>query len=117
MTAIDFQHRQERAGNRMAFYERMNRVKYDTKEEAEEVLRIIKLRKGLPTLEEKVAVYEQLLHDIQLNAEVTMNDDQVRKLIGNICRWSYAHRSGNGELSEIEQDLRIAAAFRRLLDR
>ena len=67
-----------------------------------------------PTLKEKVKVYEQLLHNIQLNAEVAMNNENVRKLIGNICRWSYAHRVGNGELSEKEQDEVINTAFYKL---
>jgi len=64
-----------------------------------------------PTLREKVEVYEQLLHDIQLHAEVTMRPDAVRALVGKICGWSYAHRSGNGELSEKEQQVRIDHAF------
>ena len=75
------------------------------------------LHPGWPTTQEKVAVYESLLHDIQLNAEVTMNGDNVRKLISNICSWSYAHRSGNGELTEEEQQERINYAFRKLRDR
>ena len=70
-----------------------------------------------PTLREKVKMYEQLLHDIQLNAEVTMNGDNMRALIGNICSWSYAHRAGNGELSEREQQDRINAAFYKLRNR
>ena len=66
------------------------------------------------TLKEKVKVYEQLLHNIQLNAEVVMNNDNVRQLISNICRWSYSHRVGNGELSEQEQDEVINKAFYKL---
>lgn len=69
----------------------------------------------LEILRHKVATYENLLHSIQLNAEVTMNDKRLRQLIGNICNWSYAHRSGNGELSECEKNERIAKAFDKLL--
>jgi len=69
----------------------------------------------LAELREKVQVYEQLLHRIQTNAEVVMDHEAVGDLITNICRWSYAHRSGNGENSEAEQDAIIRSAFDRLL--
>ncbi len=67
-------------------------------------------------LREKVNVYEQLLHKIQMNAEVIMDHEVVGDLITNICRWSYSHRCGNGELSEAEQDAIIRRAFDKLLD-
>ena len=69
----------------------------------------------LAELREKVQVYEKLLHRIQTNAEVVMDHEVVGDLITNICRWSYAHRSGNGENSEAEQDAIIRSAFDRLL--
>lgn len=69
----------------------------------------------LAELREKVQVYEQLLHRIQMNAEVVMDHEVVGDLITNICRWSYAHRCGNGENSEAEQDAIIRSAFDRLL--
>lgn len=72
---------------------------------------------NLPTTADKVKVYEQLLHDIQLFAEVTMDGEKVRQLIGNICRWSYAHRAGNGENSEEEQLEQINKAFEKLRNR
>jgi len=65
---------------------------------------------------EKVEKYESLLHRIQLYSSVTMDRDKVGKLIRNIDRWSYAHRVGNGELSEEEQDEVIRKAFDKLLD-
>jgi hypothetical protein len=49
-----------------------------------------------------------------MNADVVMNPGKVEKLIKGICDWSYAHRSGNGELSEQEQDERIALALNTL---
>lgn len=64
-----------------------------------------------PTLKEKVEVYEQLLHDIQLHAEVTMDSVSVRLLIAKICNWSYTHRAGNGENSEAVQNKMINKAF------
>ena len=66
---------------------------------------------------EKVQVYEELLHRVQLYAEVTMNTQGINKLIDNICRWSYAHRAGNGSLSEEEIQERIDNAFTKLLER
>lgn len=66
-----------------------------------------------PTLKEKVAVYESLLHNIQMNAEVNMNEAAIKELIRRVCAWSYAHRSGNGELSEKQQQERIDHAFWR----
>lgn len=69
----------------------------------------------LLVLREKVQVYEQLLHKMQLNAEVVMDHEVVGDLIRNICSWSYAHRRGNGEYSEAEQDAIVRHAFDRLL--
>ena len=70
-------------------------------------------QKELEKLREKVLVYEALLHKIQLHAEVTMNPDAVKKLIGNICNWSRAHRSGEG-LDDEDRDALIEHEFYRL---
>ena len=67
-----------------------------------------------PTLKEKVEVYEQLLHDLQLNYEVTMNGDKVKELLNKIAAWSYSHRAGNGEGGDKEQQERINRAFNNL---
>jgi hypothetical protein len=113
---------------------RMSLEYFDTKEEAEEELRYCyqmrvdeleddlsaaekRAYPDLPTTAEKLQMYEQLLHDIQLFAEVTMDNDKIVKLIRNICSWSYAHRVGNGEYSEEEQDAIVAKAFKKLRDR
>lgn len=66
------------------------------------------------TQKEKIAKYEELLHKIQMHAQVTCNPDAVRQLVGNICSWSYAHRSG--ELTSTEQQKRIDAAFEKLTE-
>jgi hypothetical protein len=70
----------------------------------------------MPTQSEKIQKYEQLLHKIQLFASVTMDAKQLNQLIGNICQWSYAHRQGNGALSEREQKKIIKAAFDKLTE-
>lgn len=61
-----------------------------------------------------ISKYENFLHLLQLHAEVTMNPSKVKKLISNACEWSYAHRCGNGELSEKEINKRIKKAFEKL---
>lgn len=68
-----------------------------------------------PTLKEKVAMYERFLN--ALNIGVTcVNNDMVRELVMNADRWSYAHRVGNGEPSDREQQRMINEAFWRLCD-
>lgn len=68
-----------------------------------------------PTLREKVQHYETFLH--LLNAGVTaQNDAMVRKLVSNADNWSYAHRVGNGEISEKKQDQIITRSFWRLCE-
>lgn len=68
----------------------------------------------MPTMKQKIQKYESLLHSIQMHAQVTMNHDRVAVLIDQICAWSYAHRSGNGEITDKEQQARIDKAFNRL---
>ena len=68
-----------------------------------------------PTLKEKVRQYELFLHTLQMHAEITMDNDKIISLIGNACRWSRAHRVGNGELSDKQQKAEINKAFRILL--
>jgi len=66
------------------------------------------------TLEEKVRMYESFLHQLQLHAEVALDAKVVKQLIGNACSWSYAHRVGNGELSDDEQQIIIDRNFDKL---
>ena len=72
--------------------------------------------KIIKQLKEKCYMYEGFLHDINLYAEVVMDEIAVRNLIDNACNWSYAHRVGNGEYSEEEQDEIIRAKFLKLRD-
>lgn len=64
-----------------------------------------------PLLKEKIRVYEGLLHDIQFHREVTMNHAAVVALLDKIGGWSNAHRRGNGEYNEKEQQAIVDAAF------
>lgn len=70
-----------------------------------------------PTQKEKIAVYEQLLHDIQFHRDVTLNDRAVSDLLEKIGNWSYSHRRGNGEYNEREQQAIVDAAFWKLGER
>lgn len=65
----------------------------------------------LRILREKVSVYESLLHNIQLFSVVTMDNQRLTQLIEIVNGWSYAHRSGNGELSELDQQSEINLWF------
>jgi hypothetical protein len=67
------------------------------------------------TQKEKVKIYERLLHNISY-AVTAGNNERVRELVSLIDSWSYAHRSGNGELSDREQRTRVLLALRRLED-
>ncbi|MNX57171.1 hypothetical protein D3C86_879820 [compost metagenome] len=66
------------------------------------------------TDKEKVEVYEALMHSIQMHSAVTMNSEGFGKLIDLVNSWSYAHRQGNGELSNEDQQELIDRAFNRI---
>ena len=63
---------------------------------------------------EKITVYEGLLHDLHFASSVTMDSKRVGEILDKISRWSYAHRQGNGELSNVEQQELIDKAFQKL---
>jgi hypothetical protein len=60
------------------------------------------------TNEEKIEIYEAILHKIQLYAEVTMDSQKLHDLIEKICRWSYSHRQGNGDCNGREERIENA---------
>ncbi len=68
-----------------------------------------------PTLKEKVSQYESFLHKIN-SFIVSCNNDGISELVRNADVWSYAHRVGNGELSDRQQQQAINNAFYKLLD-
>jgi len=74
------------------------------------------LYKIIASLRKKVNQYESFLHKLQLHAEVCLDHEGTKKLISNACSWSYAHRRGNGEYTDEEQDAMINAAFNKLTD-
>jgi hypothetical protein len=67
------------------------------------------------TLKQKVQVYEQFLHKISMAC--TIGDNlMLQELIANADNLSYAHRQGNGMLSEKEQQGLINDKFIKLCD-
>lgn len=68
-----------------------------------------------PTLKQKVEMYENFLHKIN-SFIVCGESDGIRELVSNADNWSYAHRVGNGELSDKKQQQAIDNAFYKLLD-
>lgn len=74
------------------------------------------LYRTIAMLQKKVNKYEGFLHSLQLHAEVCMDHEKTKKLVSNACSWSYAHRRGNGEYSDEEQEAIINAAFHKLTD-
>ncbi len=74
------------------------------------------LYKIIASLREKIYQYESFLHSLQLHAEVCMDHEKTKRLVSNACSWSYAHRSGNGEYSDEEQETIINKAFHKLTD-
>jgi len=68
-----------------------------------------------PTLKQKVEMYENFLHKINIFI-ISGNNDGIRELIENADKWSYSHRVSNGEFSDRKQQQVINNAFWKLLD-
>ncbi len=68
-----------------------------------------------PTLKQKVQMYEAFLHKINM-ACICMDNLAIQELVQNADAWSYAHRQGNGMLSEKEQQGLINDKFIKLCD-
>lgn len=71
--------------------------------------------KEINTLKLKVQKYEEFLHAINY-AVTACNHERVRKLVDNAFKWSYAHRCGNGEYTDEEQQEIIDRALARLTE-
>ena len=68
-----------------------------------------------PSKKEKLEMYESFLHDLNMYI-VCGRPDLIGRLVGNADNWSYAHRAGNGELSEKQQQKLIDKCFYKLRD-
>ena len=71
------------------------------------------MNKKIPTDKEKIQQYEKFLHAINMSI-MSHNHKRIEGLIHNADMWSYAHRVGNGEYSDEQQDKIIASAFWKL---
>jgi hypothetical protein len=67
-----------------------------------------------PTLKEKVAVYEEFLHKINMFCIICDNEG-IKELVTNADNWSYAHRSGEF-VTDKQRDEMINSAFWKLCD-
>jgi hypothetical protein len=63
-----------------------------------------------PTQKQKIEMYEKFIDNLALYAEVG-NAKLLWTLIDNAAEFSYAHRVGNGEYEEEQQEKIIAAKF------
>lgn len=63
---------------------------------------------------DKIKVYEELFHDIQLYRDIILDHDSLAKALDIICDWSYAHRAGNGERTDREIQQAVEYQFLRL---
>ena len=72
-----------------------------------------KSAKAVQDMQEKIEVYESLLHSMQA-CMVSSNHTRLDVMLDLIWDWSYAHRSGNGELSDEEQAERVEKAFMKI---
>ena len=68
----------------------------------------------LRILRGKVQVYENMLHNINTYSSITMDNPPIMHMIDIINGWSYAHRAGNGELSEQEVQKQIDFWFEKM---
>jgi hypothetical protein len=65
------------------------------------------------TAKQRLAAYEHFFHVISMNC-TAMNNDRIRDAVSLIDNWSYAHRVGNGELSDYETRKMIDKYVKRM---
>lgn len=64
---------------------------------------------------QKIQKYEEFLHAITY-AVTACNHERVRKLIDNAFRWGCAHRVGNGQYTDEEQQELVDRATEQLTE-
>jgi hypothetical protein len=67
-----------------------------------------------PTLKQKVAVYEEFLHKINMFC-ITCDNEGIAELVKNADIWSYVHRNGEF-VTDKQRDEMINNAFWKLCD-
>jgi hypothetical protein len=67
-----------------------------------------------PTLKQKVEMYENFLHKINIFI-ISCNNDGIKELVENADNWSYAHRCGVF-LTDKQRQKMINDMFQKLCD-
>jgi len=62
---------------------------------------------------EELVLWRRVGHAINM-ACTCGNNERIRNIVGAIDSWSYAHRQGNGDITEEEQEELINNKLRRL---
>ena len=65
------------------------------------------------TNKERLKIYEAFFHQINVHC-IIMNTEKIRDAVGLIDSWSYAHRAGNGELTEYQQKKSVEHVIRKM---
>lgn len=65
-------------------------------------------------LESENEVFRAVFHYLHTHAQITMNYEKVTEMMSAISAWSYAHRCGNGEYSDEEQQELVDRTFERI---
>lgn len=68
-----------------------------------------------PTLREEQKVFHRIMHIANMMSTCG-NSDHFKKIVHEMDMWSYAHRVGNGEPTEAEQQKIVNRAFWKLKD-
>ena len=63
---------------------------------------------------EKCKVLQNFLHKSAL--AFNASEERAKEAVNIICNWSYAHRCGNGELTEGEQESIVESNYRKMED-
>jgi hypothetical protein len=66
-----------------------------------------------PTLREEQEVFHKIMHIANM-MQICGKDDHFKKIVWAMDDWSYAHRVGNGEPTDSEQQKIVNRAFWRL---
>jgi predicted NAD/FAD-binding protein len=65
------------------------------------------------TKAERLKIYENFFHQVNVYC-ITMNNEKLQDAVGLISSWSYAHRVGNGELSDSQQRKRVENVINKM---
>ena len=65
------------------------------------------------TQKDRLRIYQKFMHQISLYVTV-MNSSKIAEGVQLIDSWSYAHRAGNGELTDHEQQKLVDQVVRKM---